>query len=281
MKDQTKSISRKLAMIGAFLVLVVITAAANVWYMGGIQALQQRNQAYAVVVNDTAPACEVSGQTWLQTSTGITFACIPADATAQTGSYWMSIHETSNAQYIGCVEAGVCKAPLQTRSATRSDYFKNEDFADYPVTAITYAQASSFCAWAGGSLPNSDQWAKAAGIDPNSEYSVDSVNPDCGKYNGPGCNKDTSAVGSYTADVSPHGVYDMAGNVREWIAKKPAENNLATAAMLQMHELRGSSWSTDHWMFSANPSGTINQASSMLAQPTWFDVGFRCVIPVE
>ncbi len=43
-------------------------------------------------------------------------------------------------------------------------------------------------------------------------------NLDCSFANYFGCTRDTISIGSYKKGISVYGVYDMVGNVAEWVA---------------------------------------------------------------
>jgi dienelactone hydrolase len=78
--------------------------------------------------------------------------------------------------------------------------------ADYPVSGVSWFEASAYAAFAGKSLPSVAQWYRAAPsamgghIEAVSNFSGNGLAP----------------VGSYQG-VGPFGTYDMGGNVREWV----------------------------------------------------------------
>ena len=79
--------------------------------------------------------------------------------------------------------------------------------ADLPVSGVSWFEASAYAAYAGKSLPTVAQFFEAAPPD-EAEYTVAVSNIS---------NSAPAAVGAYPG-VGPYGTYDMAGNVREWIA---------------------------------------------------------------
>ncbi|NPV87100.1 MAG: SUMF1/EgtB/PvdO family nonheme iron enzyme [Anaerolineae bacterium] len=198
-------------------------------------------------------------------------------------AYWIDRTEVTNAMYAKCVQDGACDEPKSRGSATRSDYYGNSRYADYPVINVDWFMADAYCRWAGRRLPSEAEWEKAARGTDGREYpwgdgapSCDLANYDAGNY----CVGDTSAVGSYPEGASPYGALDMAGNVWEWVAdwydadyygRSPRENPPG-ASSGGYRVVRGGSWNhNDDYVraacrFRLGPSVTISND------------GFRCAL---
>ncbi|MGA2740864.1 MAG: SUMF1/EgtB/PvdO family nonheme iron enzyme [Bryobacteraceae bacterium] len=88
---------------------------------------------------------------------------------------------------------------------------------DHPVVRLTWDEAAAYCEWAGGRLPTEAQWEYAArGGNDGLKYPWgNEITPANANYSGSKW-KGTSPVRSYPP--SAWGLYDMAGNVWEWIA---------------------------------------------------------------
>jgi len=138
--------------------------------------------------------------------------------TVYLDAFYIDKYEVTHAFYKACVDAGECKLP---KSLER---YADPYYQDFPVVNVDWYLSSAYCAWRGGRLPTEAQWEKAArGTDERiypwgNEITCDQANYfDNGirKFCGQGV---MAKVGSYPKGVSPYGVYDMAGNVLEWVA---------------------------------------------------------------
>jgi serine/threonine protein kinase len=194
--------------------------------------------------------------------------------------YWMDLTEVTNAMYALCVAAGVCNQPGDTSSATRTSYYDDSQYRDYPVTYVDWNQAMAYCEWAGRSLPSEAQWEKAARGTDGRNYPWGNTAPDANLANYKQNIGDTTAVGSYPSGASPYGIMDMAGNVWEWVADWYGETYYSSSLASNpqgpssgtYRGLRGGSW---------NDEGYIVRAAYRLRGGPVIQnlgVGFRCVL---
>ena len=136
----------------------------------------------------------------------------------QIDHFWIDRTEVTNAGYLKCVEDNVCQWPVRLSSYTHPEYFGNPRFDAYPVIYVNWNDADTFCRWAGRRLPTEAEWERAArGFDGRLYPWGDQV-PEADLLDFDFTVGDTAAVGSYPRGASPYGVFDMAGNVSEWVA---------------------------------------------------------------
>lgn len=148
-------------------------------------------------------------------------------------TFWMDRYEVTNGQYEMCVADGGCTPPELTDVLYMGQpqqewvpYYGEEAYTDYPVVWVDWYQANAYCAWKGKRLPTEAEWEKAArGNSDTRIWPWGDQYPSCARANyrvsiNPTvhCVGMPTKVGSYPLGLSPYWVYDMAGNVWEWVA---------------------------------------------------------------
>jgi formylglycine-generating enzyme required for sulfatase activity len=183
-------------------------------------------------------------------------------------------YEVTNGQYRQCVEAAVCQQPREPGSFTRALYFEDTQFDNYPVIYVSWNEAVKFCEWREARLPTEAEWEKAArGTDGRVYPWGEDIN--CELTNYANCSGDTAAAGANPGDLSPYGVYDMAGNVRElvddWYNAYPGGDPDFSEDYGETHKVvRGGSYDSD-----ASAARTTNRAV-FTPENLNHRVGFRC-----
>lgn len=198
--------------------------------------------------------------------------------------YEIDVTEVTVASYMRCVATAACSPPAFTPGDTRYDA------PDFPVTHVTWQDASTYCTWAGGRLPTEAEWELAArGYDNNTFPWGKVYNPHLANHGAfsddPLDGRDgfvgLAPVGSFPDGATKSGILDLAGNAAEWVAdwydrdeqqfgyprgaqvnpKGPSFGGLG-------HVVRGGSFRDGaHWMRTA-----ARRASTFAER----EVGFRC-----
>ena len=238
-------------------------------------------------------------------------------------AFYMDKYPVTNAQYQAFVEANSewSKDHVSDRNGSYLKFWNRNSYpsgrANHPVVDVSWHAAMAYAEWAGKRLPTEAEWEEAArgglvgqkypwgnSIEPNK------ANYHTGYYTGNadtlqgivsvlkhasnkanygkniGDTTPTTLVGSYPANG--YGLYDMAGNVREWCldgydadfyTHSPRKNPILDENRTQIGEnytftncrvLRGGSWSDfDLWV---RVSSRFWSQASMIS----FDIGFRC-----
>ncbi len=118
---------------------------------------------------------------------------------------------------------------------------------NHPVVLVSWHDAQAYSSWAGGRLPTEAEWERAArgGLEGKLYPWGDEINKSLANYD---TREGTTPVGSYPPNG--YGLYDMAGNVWEWVAdwyhakyyhESPVYNPQGPEKGT-VHVLRGGAW---------------------------------------
>jgi sulfatase modifying factor 1 len=162
----------------------------------------------------------------------------------------------------------------------------NPSYSDHPVTLVTWFGAKAYCEYYGWRLPTEIEWEKAARGDRDNRpfpWGTDLARNNANYYSshdifekltGKG---DTTPVGFYNGKTyggyetldssSPYGLYDMAGNVWQWVGDIYEDQHY--------RYMRGGS--------KENYGYNLRVWTRNSASPTYFSpsVGFRCARDTE
>lgn len=235
-------------------------------------------EAAPVAEPPAAASAAEGGITWKPIPAGtFTMGCTTGDrdcgselphAVTITRAFLMAETETTNGSYRLCVSSGACRAPKEWVGG------ENE-----PVVNVEKSDAVSFCAWAGGRLPTEAEWEYAARggrsglIYPNGN----TISHDDANYSGTGGRDQWEEVAPVRSfPPNGYGLYDMAGNVWEWVSDWYGSYRPGPAV---------------DPMGPAPGDGSLNRGGSWYGFPSFlrvshrvsagfelrFDYGFRCV----
>lgn len=181
--------------------------------------------------------------------------------TADVPPFQIDAFEVTEARYAACESAGACAPVPRSGEPGRA------------IAGVTLAEASRFCAWAGGSLPTVAELAFATAGPLGRRYAWGDTGAVCrraawGLIRGP-CGESADGpeiAGSHPDGATPAGVHDLSGNVAEWT--RPLDPSASLA------EARGGSWADG--AASALRSWHRRLLPTSTRSP---EIGFRCAYP--
>lgn len=162
----------------------------------------------------------------------------------------------------------------------------------HPVMAVTWYGARDYCAAMSKALPTEAEWEKAARSGCEQSGSPECEDPvdertypwgedlNCNLANFSGCIEDTVPVMSYPGGRSVYGLYDLAGNVAEWVADwyastayQPGQTTNPTGPATGTNKVRrgGGYDQLSSWL-------RVARRDSLAPTLAYQDVGFRCVL---
>ena len=123
--------------------------------------------------------------------------------------FWIDQHQTTNSQY---------RPFLEETGALQPEIWPGED--NHPVRGVTWEQAAAYCGWTKKRLATEAEWEAAGrgpGVSPQLYPWGNDVTASGQASNLP--NDDTYAVGAQPFNQSLFEVFDMVGNVWEWVGE--------------------------------------------------------------
>ena len=192
--------------------------------------------------------------------------------------------EVTNGLYLAFVKSTGHRVPQNPKNPTRNLWQGDsitDSLVDRPVINVDWFDADAYCTWAGKRLPTEAEWEKAAKGTSDRRFPWGNVEPTAKhlNYNQRWIGEKTlMPVGSYEAGKSPFGVYDVAGNVWEWVndwydaqyyEKSPRKNPQGPKTGSKK-VIRGAGWQ--------NETPTVRIFTRVESDPTVRNesTGFRC-----
>ena len=195
------------------------------------------------------------------------------------GAFYIDRYEVTNADYKKFVLATGYPAP---------DNWKGNNYppgkGNHPVIFVSWNDAMNYCRFNGKRLPREIEWEKAArGIDGRvypwgDKWNLNNSNNPLRGHNG------AMPVGSFEAGKNQHGLYDMSGNVWEWVDDDylpHAGSDYVSPEFGNRYKiLKGGSW-WDCMFYGCGISAPTYNRSFFTADTKNDSFGFRCAADAE
>lgn len=198
------------------------------------------------------------------------------------GPFFIDQHEVTNEAFVAflndrqaidqfCIDQECIDLGESQIEESDGSYAVNAELVRHPAAGVTWYGASAFCEWRGARLPTEAEWEKAATW--NDKEATKTLYPWGDVFDGrlvnfcdlncdaPQANLEfddgyaqAAPVASYPEGRSPAGIYDLAGNVWEWVADWYAPDFYSDAIF-------------------TNPAGPAEGADRVVKGGSWFDTG--------
>ncbi|MHB8483058.1 MAG: formylglycine-generating enzyme family protein [Nitrospiria bacterium] len=194
-------------------------------------------------------------------------------------SFYIDLYEVTYGQYQKYLKAiGSDAKPVVPVFMDNISLITGEE---QPVNAVSWTEAHNYCQWAGKRLPTEAEWEKAARGERGFKWPWGNewINKAANVQGEEDGFKYTAPPGKFEKGRSPYGVYDMAGNIGEWVEDwydgdyylaGPFKNPRGPESG-KFKVYRGGSWD--------DVSMNVRTAKRFQAAPhqTSAVIGFRCV----
>jgi formylglycine-generating enzyme required for sulfatase activity len=192
-------------------------------------------------------------------------------------AFFMDKHQVAVGQYARFLEATHHERPPEWTVMNKQPH------QNRPIANVDWAEADAYCKWAGKRLATEAEWEKAArgtdgrvypwGNEPPMRFHANSGKEVWSNHSV------LTPVGTFEEGKSPYGVYDMAGNVWEWVSDwydqdyyKTSPSKNPTGPLTGDYKvIRGGSWGS-------NGITDLRASDRETHLPSFrgFGTGFRC-----
>jgi gamma-glutamyl hercynylcysteine S-oxide synthase len=255
---------------------------------------------------DTQPAWDLLRQQMALIPAGrVTVALTDGShANAEIGGFFLDRLAVSNRQFRRFVQAGGYDSleiwpqevwPSVSRFTDRKGGPGPRDWdggnfpagkADHPVVGVCWYEATAYARWVGKRLPTAAEWQKAGG------WPEQLSGGDCNRYPwgdlfDPGRTNlwasgigRTVPVGDFPNGATPNGIFQMTGNVWEWLYDPldaiPCSDGETFVPWKPMRRIIGGAFNT---YFASEASCQFITGQAELDRPD--NIGFRCALSLE
>jgi len=204
--------------------------------------------------------------------------------TVELSAFSLDKKEITKEQYDSCVAARTCSPAHYDDGACVA--WTGQQFRavvvprimalpQYPVVCVTWRQAREYCGFKGKKLPTEAQWEYAALAGRDAAYAWGNEPPDPGRCAQP---RDQHPQKAGSFPPNPWGLYDMTGNVWEWVndrfqsdyyeSSEPRDPQGPDAGMYR--GIRGGGW------YSGKEQLRIKNRMWFEPNSAEVSIGFRC-----
>ena len=193
--------------------------------------------------------------------------------TVYLDAFWIDQTEVTKVFYKMCVSAGTCRVTKKMEETSNNN----------PIAYVNWNDAQTYCKWVGARLPTEAEWEKAArGGRDGFVFPWGDTSPTCqvGSTSGAQTGNCGRAISVQSFAPNGYGLYDVSGNVWEWVndwydpnfySTTPANNPIGpSSGDGRVH--RGGSW----FLGEVYARVANRQGGDSDGQGYYFDMGFRC-----